>query len=462
MRIPSIPTAKSFQPYKAMNCERASLFIVDQEKEKLEAYIGSSQRIYLNINEGIAGAAARGNQTIIVNDTSKDPRFSSSADKKSGFKTRNIMACPGHDEHHKCIVVLEAINRFGSGDFTMLDEILLEIISDIAGCFVSHAKKNRDLERALQQRQLVMNTVPSLWGGFLEMDKVRFLQSIEDVVRNAVGAIVVCIYIRDMTFSKESESDKEVKRQREERLRGIRRDMANHRGVSKNKRQVNSDVPAQVMCSLDVHRGIIRSSRSYKVMTSEHHRASVWRKVKFIQASFDQPGQGVVAQVMRNGIPHCCEDAYSDLSYNPLVDMDIKGLATIIQPVVNKEGIVIACIQAVFPTLRNRNKELLSEISAQLPPLFAATSVIDSLNGRSVAEQNFVMRKATVQIQSLFRQRRSRLAFKKKKESAKRMQAATRGWRTRRRISEEDPSIEKGKMSCRLLMVIEEDEDQNS
>ena len=132
--------------------------------------------------------------------------------------------------------------------------------------------------------------------------------------------------------------------------------------------------------------------------------------------------------------------------------MDIQGLATIVQPVVNKDGVVIACIQGVFASLRNRNKELLSEISEQLPPLFAATSVIDSLNGKSVAERSFVMRKATVRIQSLFRQRRSRKDYEKKKTSALKMQSVTRGWNTRRnRKTASAYSLEQGKVSAQLL-----------
>ena len=447
-----------------MNCERASLFIVDQEMGKLEAYIGSSQKLVIDISEGIAGAAARSNETIIVNDAVEDARFSSHSDQTTGFKTRNLMACPGHDERQKCIVVLEVINRFGPGKYTLLDEILLEIMSDISACFVSHAKKNRELDRALEQRRLVMNTVPSLWRGFLEMDKIRFLQSIEEVVRNSVGAIAVCIYMRDMTFFKESEKEKEIKRQRLERRRNIRHDLQkqNNQGTSNNERSthVNEIKNQRIMASLDVHRKRLKSSRSHKLMTKEHHRTSVVRKAKFIEIPYDKPGQGVVAQVMRSGMPVYCEDAYNEIAYNPLVDMDVEGLATIIQPVVSTEGIVIACIQAVFPTLRNRSKELLSEISEQLPPLFAATSVLDSLNGKSVAEQSFIMRKATVQIQTLFRQRRSRQDYKKKKDSARKMQALARGWNARNRRSYDTPSLSKGKVSGVLLNAFQEDEFQ--
>ena len=45
----------------------------------------------------------------------------------------------------------------------------------------------------------------------------------------------------------------------------------------------------RIMSSLDVHRSILRSSRSHKLMTKEHHRASVVRKVNFIEVPYDEP-----------------------------------------------------------------------------------------------------------------------------------------------------------------------------
>ena len=44
--------------------------------------------------EGIAGNCVQTRQPVMVNDTQKDARFSSRADKKSGFSTRSILCVP--------------------------------------------------------------------------------------------------------------------------------------------------------------------------------------------------------------------------------------------------------------------------------------------------------------------------------------------------------------------------------
>ena len=405
----------------ALNCERASLFIVDQENKKLCAYVGSTESILLDIGKGIAGACATTNTTIIVNDVTEDSRFNPASDKVSGFTTRNILAVPGHDEKGRCTVVLEVINRFGPGNFTTLDEILLEVIADISGCFVSHASTNRELDLALRQRKQVMATVPSLWGGFLKMSRTSFMQSIEDTVRKVVSATVVCIYMK----RKESEEEE-----------------------SKN----------QSMQSLDLHRHPIRSYRPVKEMIHEHHHSGQWREhdITWKEDSIMELGQGVVANCMRTGAPRWIEDCYNCLDYNPLVDMDVQGMACVLQPVI-KKGIVIAVIQAVFPTLRTKDIEMLQEMSEQLPPLFDALNVIDELNGRSIMQHSLAVKKATVQIQSILRGRIQRKRAAAVKKSAALSKKSVLGGRRLQRMASLEHGGEKMSVGLMRSLGIEEE-----
>ena len=394
----------------ALNCERASLFIVDRERKKLHAYIGTSKEILLDLNQGIAGAVARTNETIIVSNPLEDERFHGGSDKKNNFVTKNILACPGHDEKGRCTIVLEVLNRYGTGSFTTLDEILLEIIADISGCFVSHSQKNSDLDEALRQRTLVMTTVPSLWGGFLKMDRTEFMQSIEDTVRNAVGATIVAIYLKKTI----GEDDPEYLTLQERR--------------KKSRQSSNKNIPTQqdIMYCLDVHRHPVRSYRSFNEMIHEHHHSVQWQQsgVKWNEYSIMEQGQGAVAKCMRTGMPIAIEDCYNCLDYNPLVDMDVQGMSSILQPVL-KRGIVIAVIQSIFPTVRKKQREMLREISEQLPPLFDAINVIDTLNGSSISKHSYMVKKASIKIQSLLRGKKVRkhaqLKKKEKKAIAKKL-----------------------------------------
>ena len=412
----------------ALHCERASLFVVDSEKKKLHAYIGTSQEIEMDLNQGIVGAVVKGNATIIVDDVNEDDRHFNQADLDSGFKTKNMMACPGHDENGRCTVVLEVINRFGSGTFTTLDEILLEIIADISGCFVSHSKKNSELDNALRQRSQVMSTVPSLWSGFLEMDRTSFMQSIEDTVRNAVGATIVSIYMR----KKRDVNDIDEKTKKHNRKANV-------------FNQIHST--NDTMFQLDVHRSPVRSYRPFNEMVHEHHHASQWKtNIKWIEYSVMEPGQGVVAKCMRTGMPSQIEDCYNCLDYNPLVDMDVQGMSCVLQPIV-KKGIVICVIQAIFPTLRTKQSMMLREMSEQLPPLFDAINVIDTLNGESIMKHSLAVKKASVRIQSMLRGRQAR---RKKKNQHQKTKSILKNYR-------HEKSNVTEKMSVGLASLVEAD-----
>lgn len=78
--------------------------------------------------EGIAGNCVQTRQPVMVNDTQKDARFSSRADKKSGFSTRSILCVP-LDIDNTCIGALEAVNKKKDGGFDEHDLLLAEAVA---------------------------------------------------------------------------------------------------------------------------------------------------------------------------------------------------------------------------------------------------------------------------------------------------------------------------------------------
>ncbi len=78
--------------------------------------------------EGIAGTCVQTRQSVVVNNTDKDSRFSSRADKKSGFNTRSILCVP-LDIDNKCIGALEAVNKKEGSGFDEHDLLLAEAVA---------------------------------------------------------------------------------------------------------------------------------------------------------------------------------------------------------------------------------------------------------------------------------------------------------------------------------------------
>ena len=100
---------------RLLGSDRASIFIWDREQRQLVACpaLGvDGGRLFLPDNKGIVGDVIHSRKPIIVDDAYNDPRFDQSVDKKSGYKTRNLLCVPLFDADENCIGVFELINKF--------------------------------------------------------------------------------------------------------------------------------------------------------------------------------------------------------------------------------------------------------------------------------------------------------------------------------------------------------------
>jgi diguanylate cyclase (GGDEF)-like protein len=117
--------------------EAWSLLMVDEEKEELvfEAALGAKgpeiTSYRLKMGEGVAGWVARAGKPAIVNDTTRDPRFTSRYDGWTEFATRSILCAP-FVSRGRTIGVLEIINK-RNGKFTRSDlDLVLTLVEPCA------------------------------------------------------------------------------------------------------------------------------------------------------------------------------------------------------------------------------------------------------------------------------------------------------------------------------------------
>jgi HD-GYP domain-containing protein (c-di-GMP phosphodiesterase class II) len=131
---------------ESMNCEAASIMLKNDRENVLEFVVATGEKggrletMTVPIGEGIAGWVALYGKPQIVNDTSKDERFSGKIDKESGFITRQILAVPMlHDG--EIIGVLEIINTKDNRTLTADDLRVLVDITDRATKVIGATKK---------------------------------------------------------------------------------------------------------------------------------------------------------------------------------------------------------------------------------------------------------------------------------------------------------------------------------
>jgi len=139
-----------------MEAEAGSLFLVDGETGDLVFHVvlgetgNRLKELYrLPRGSGVAGWCAGHEQSVLLNDVYADPRFNPEYDRKTGFKTRNMICVPLRS-HGECIGVSQVINRT-HGQFSQADLQLLEFLAQMAAVAIDNARTH---ERLMKQNIL--------------------------------------------------------------------------------------------------------------------------------------------------------------------------------------------------------------------------------------------------------------------------------------------------------------------
>ncbi len=155
---------------ETLNAEAGTVFRIDIDGTITPlASFGSSleklKQTPFQVGKGVVGWVAKYVSPVKVDDPAKDARFTRQADRKTGFKTRSIVAAPILAKG-KAIGVIEFLNR-RDGPFTVPD---LELISMI-GREVGIAFENVSLIRRLTGSQAFLESmVNSLSAGLVVCD----------------------------------------------------------------------------------------------------------------------------------------------------------------------------------------------------------------------------------------------------------------------------------------------------
>lgn len=130
---------------KVVRAEASSMLLLDEKKNELyfDVAIGTAKEsvkpIRLKVGEGIAGWVAKERQPLIVNDVTKDKRFTGKVDKSTNFKTRAILAVPLLSKG-KLIGVIEAINKENGQDFSAQDREAFEVFASQSAVAIENAR----------------------------------------------------------------------------------------------------------------------------------------------------------------------------------------------------------------------------------------------------------------------------------------------------------------------------------
>jgi len=144
-----------------LDCDRASIFLLDREKNELwsKVALGSDEILRFDARMGIAGTAALTGQAINVRDAYRDPRFYTAIDGQTGYRTRTVLAVAVRNQQGEIIGAFEALNK-RLGVFSARDEESLDALASHAAIAIETAQLIGELRRS--QDELVQQNA-HLW-----------------------------------------------------------------------------------------------------------------------------------------------------------------------------------------------------------------------------------------------------------------------------------------------------------
>jgi phosphoserine phosphatase RsbU/P len=150
---------------KNLNAARGTIYLVDEQTNEIWSKVVKGTglvEIRLPIGTGISGTVAETGRTINLKDASKDKRFYSAIDNKSGFHTKTMLCRPMRNRNGVIIGVFQIINK-KRGVFNRNDEFFLDAFSEHASLAIEnarlyqahleHARVDKEIQIAAEMQQ---------------------------------------------------------------------------------------------------------------------------------------------------------------------------------------------------------------------------------------------------------------------------------------------------------------------
>ena len=226
---------------ESMNCEAASIMLLNERENVLEFVVATGSKkqrletMTIPVGEGVAGWVAKYGEPQVVNDTSKDARFTGKVDKQSGFVTKQILAIPLQLEN-RIIGVLEIINSKDNRNLGDNDLRVLNAIGERAATVIETTRKIETQQNFyIQSTNILVKAVEKkdvyseghAWRVAELCHKISLSMNLSDTERNDLhfGALLHDIGKLDMPsslFTKRTISEREYEYIRQHPVKGAK------------------------------------------------------------------------------------------------------------------------------------------------------------------------------------------------------------------------------------------------
>jgi K+-sensing histidine kinase KdpD len=147
---------------RSLNVEAATVFLVSDQGRELEfwALEGGDSKLSgfrVPIDKGIVGACIAEGRTVRVDDVSRDERFFTSVDQKSGFQTVGVLCTPLFGRAGAAIGAIEVLNPHAPEGFCDTDLLFIERIAPLIALSIENSKLVSTLQTERKQLQALQS-----------------------------------------------------------------------------------------------------------------------------------------------------------------------------------------------------------------------------------------------------------------------------------------------------------------
>ena len=170
-----------------LDAERSTLFVYDPSTDELWSRVAEGtehRQIRLPANAGIAGAAFISGDVLNIPDAYADPRFNRDFDRRSGFRTRNLLNVPVIDRTGERLGVVQVLNKRG-GQFTQVDIRRLKAFSAGIAVTLENARLFSDVLALKNYNESILK---SLSNGVVTLDRECVIVKINEAAQRILGA----------------------------------------------------------------------------------------------------------------------------------------------------------------------------------------------------------------------------------------------------------------------------------
>jgi len=138
---------------KLIVADRCTLWIFDKEKTELWTRVAHGiKEIRIPAATGVVGHVLSTHEDYITNDAYHDPNFNQEVDKKTGYRTKALLAIPIYDNDGEIFGVFQAINKMTAAEEFSPDDINnLKLVAAYSEKSLSNALLNEEIEKTQKE-----------------------------------------------------------------------------------------------------------------------------------------------------------------------------------------------------------------------------------------------------------------------------------------------------------------------